>query len=93
MCPPGIIAWTFKDFARETWLRHREELLEIWRQKPAGARQAGFEAAANRGYGAWFPCFAEVVFDGAEWPAKNPRWPTEVKKAWVSINCHLPKKL
>ena len=85
----GADAWTLRDFARDTWRQNRSALLQIWRTKPAGALTAGFRAAAYRGHGFWFPCFAEALFDGTTWPNKDKNWPAEARKVWDSINCYL----
>jgi hypothetical protein len=85
----GAEPWAFKPHARDVWNFTRAELLRIWRTKPQGPRRPGFKAAAHRGYGCWFPCFAEIVFDGTEWPRLDKKWPKDTQEVWESIDAGL----
>ena len=91
--PAGIagpnLAWRLRPHAAQVWRRHRSELLAIWRTKPEGPRQAGFRAAVFRGFGAWFPCFAEIVFDGVPLPPPDKAWPEETRGAYASLSTYL----
>lgn len=90
--PPGIAqaqglpGWTFNNNAKRLWRLHRERILEIWRDPDALPTGTDFDAEAGRGCGRFFPCYAEVFFDGAEWPKLDRSWPPVVKKIWEYIN-------
>lgn len=90
--PPGIAqaqglpGWQFNKNAARLWRLHRERILEIWRDPVAMPTCTGFDAEAGRGAGRYFPCFAEVVFDGAAWPKLDRSWPPMMKKIWKYIN-------
>jgi hypothetical protein len=92
--PPGVAgqerAWRLKPHARRAWKLHRAALLEIWRREADPDQvEAGFRGAARRGYGHLFPAFAEVVFDGAEWPTLGRKWPADARRVWKTINREL----
>jgi hypothetical protein len=85
----GRRPYDLKPIAAQAWRENRRRLLEMGRKPVVGARKAGFRAAAERGYGEFFPCFGEVIFDGVAWPEMDKKWPDEVKNAHESLSCTL----
>ena len=83
----GLEGWSLNAEARAIWNQHRDTLLECWRD-PGGHRDgtSNFSPEFSRGTGQWFPCFAEVVFDGAPWPKWNKEWPKAARRFWESID-------
>ncbi len=84
----GVAPWSLRENGRDTWARHRERLLAIWRD-PAGPnpRGCGFSAEAHRGAGrTGLPCWAEIQFEGAKRPRLKASWPADVKRAYAAIH-------
>ncbi len=66
---PGVLR---VEHARRIWENQRHELLAQW-----------YSRLESRGEpGRFFPTFAEIVFDGAELPAFNAKWPPRVRERW-----------
>lgn len=76
--------------ARGLWRRHRNSLLQIWRDADStpGA-VAGFSAESLRGYGQYLPAWGECVYDGARLPKKAAEWPAAVKDMRATIQDNL----
>jgi hypothetical protein len=86
--PLGLEAYTLNLDAKETWERHRERLLAIWRE-PAGrpAKASGFNVSGLQGCGRLgLPTWAEMVFEGAKMPKLSKAWPLDVREAWAELN-------
>lgn len=79
--------------AESAWKRYRYELLAMWRRPINGERLPGFRNGVERGYGAYFPCFAEVLFDNALWPGSEDFWPDEVKEQHELIETRIKTAL
>lgn len=88
-CPPGVEAYTLKPEGRRAWEKHRERLLSLWRDPEGEPTGAGFSGGGYRGLGRWFPCFAEVVYDGKPWPKRDKKWPTAIKILWEALDDEL----
>jgi len=83
----GLPPYTVRPEARAIWERHRDRLLEIWRD-PAGPEPgaSGFCAAGYRGAGRLgLPAWGEVRFDDAAFPKLDRAWPPDVKKIWREL--------
>ena len=83
----GLPGYTIRPEARAIWERHRDRLLEIWRD-PAGPEPgaSGFQADGYRGRGrTGLPAWGEIYFDGATLPKFDKAWPPDVKKIWREL--------
>lgn len=65
--------------AQAIWNNQHAVLLATW--------HARLEARGEPG--SFFPCFAEVVLDGVDFPALNPAWPAVVQERWHVIASNL----
>lgn len=87
----GKEGYAMNENARELWRRHRNALLLVWLDPDAMPTGGGFSAKGQAGCGRWFPCFAEVVFDGAAWPRKSAKWPPVVKHIYDHVSDQLKR--
>ena len=89
----GHDAFEGNEHARELWRRHRNALLQIWRDAEATPGvTGGFSAESLRGYGQYLPAWSEIIYDGARLPRKAAAWPANVKKMHSTIDDNLKRR-